>query len=318
MSGVSSTPSSRKTSRRTSPVEDASATIRLIWPNRVLSWWWSTLMESGTRPSTSGSAIRLSFAQSTARRTRSATSSGQRRWSSPSGMNPYSAGSGASPCSTITVSLPSCSSARFAASSEPRASPSGFSCVVRTNRSCSRIASATAVRSLAVVWGELIDQLCHADPTFDRRIVLERKLGSPFHAQLARQLGLQQRMGGLDTVDRLRPLSFGAEDGHVDPCVPEVGRGFDSRNRDEADAGVLQLPDRFGQDLANGLVDAAHPISHAGYSSACTLSSSSQWASGASSPRWRAALWASCWGTSASPCSSSLPRARWQARARTS
>src|SRR5712691_9380237 len=108
-------------------------------------------------------------------------------------MNAYSPGSGASPCSTITVSLLNCSRARFAASSEPRASPSGFSCVVRTNRSCSRIAPATAVRSLAVVWGELIDQLCHADPTFDRRIVLEGQLWSSFHAQLAPQLGLEQR-----------------------------------------------------------------------------------------------------------------------------
>src|SRR6266516_41956 len=208
-------------------------------------------MESGTRPRTSGSAIRLSFAQSTARRTRSATSSGQRRCRSPSGMNPYSPGSGASPCSTMTVSLPNCSRASLAASSEPRASPSGFSCVVRTKRSCSRIASATAVRSLAVVWGELIDQLCHADPTFDRRIVLEGQLRGPFHAQLAGKLGLQQRMGGLEAVDRLSPLSLGAEDGHVDPCVPEVGRGFHSRDRDEADPGVLYLPDRFGQALAN-------------------------------------------------------------------
>src|SRR6266576_3940542 len=242
-------------------------------------------MESGTRPSTSGSAIRLSFAQSTARRTRSATSSGQRRWSSPSGMNPYSAGSGASPCSTITVSLPSCSSASSAASSEPRASPSGFSWVVRTNRSCSRIASATAASSLAVVWGELIDQLWHADPTFDRRIVLEGQLGSAFHAQLASKLGLEQRMGRLQAVDRLNPLSLRAEDGHVDPCVPKVGRGIHSCDRDEADAWVFQLPDRLRQDLANRLVDAAHSIGHRRYSSACTLSSSSSSGSGASRPR---------------------------------
>src|SRR6476646_8706321 len=116
-------------------------------------------------------------------------------------MNEYSTGSGASPCRTMTVSLPSCSRARIAASSEPSASPSGFSCVVRTKRSCSRIAFATAARSLAVVWGELIDQLCHADPTFDRRIVLEGQWGSAFHAQFARELGLQQRMGGLEAID---------------------------------------------------------------------------------------------------------------------
>src|SRR5713226_1562129 len=275
-------------------------------------------MESGTRPSTSGSAIRLSFAQSTATRTRSATSSGQRRCRSASGMNPYSPGSGASPCSTMTVSLPNCFRASVAASREPRASPSGFSCVVRTKRSCSRIASATAVNSLAVVWGELIDQLCHADPAFDRRIVLERQLRSPFHAQLARQLGLQERAGCLEADERLRPLSLGAENGQVDPCMPEICRRFYPSDRDEADAGVLQLPDRLGQHLANRLVDAAHPIRHTGYSSACTSSSSSQWDFGASSPRLREASWASYWGTSGGRSSSSPPRARRPEPGRTS
>src|SRR6266487_466628 len=242
-------------------------------------------MESGTRPSTSGSAIRLSFAQSTARRTRSATSSGQRRWRSPSGMNPYSLGSGASPCSTMTVSLPNCSSARFAASSEPRASPSGFSCVVRTKRSCSRIASATAVSSLAVVWGELIDQLCHADPTFDRRIVLEGQLRSPFHTQLAPELRLEQRTRRLQAGERLRTLAFGAEDRQVDTRVPEIWRGLHPGDRHEADAGIFQLPDPLREDLANRLVDAAHPICHREYSSACTLSFSCSSGSGASPPR---------------------------------
>src|SRR6476469_8373437 len=218
--------------------------------------------ESGTRPSTSGSAIRLSFAQSTANRTRSATSSGQRRRRLAIGMNPYSAGNGASPWSAMTVSLPSCSRARFAASSDPRASPSGFSCVVRTKRSCSRVAFATAAKSLTVVWGELIDQLCHSDPTFDRGIVLEGQLRGSFHAELTRKLGLQQRMGGLESVDRLCPLSFGTEDGHVDACVPEVGGRFHSGDRDEADPGVLELPDRLREDLANRLVDTAHPIGH--------------------------------------------------------
>src|SRR6266576_6967174 len=136
-------------------------------------------------------------------------------------MNPYSPGSGASLCSAMTVSLPSCTSARFAASSEPRASPSGFSCVVRTKRSFSRIASATAVRSLAVVWGELIDQLCHADPTFDRRIVLERQLRGSFQAQLAPKLRLEQRTCRLQAGECLRTLSLGTQDGQIDPCMSE-------------------------------------------------------------------------------------------------
>ena len=46
-------------------------------------------------------------------------------------------------------------------------------------------------QSLAVVWGELINQLGHANPALDRRIVLEGQLRSPLHAQLACEPGLQ-------------------------------------------------------------------------------------------------------------------------------
>src|SRR5712691_2116609 len=168
---------------------------------------------SGTRPSTSGSAMRLSLAQSSATSTRSETSSGQRRRSSASGMNRYSPGSGASPCSTITLSLPSWSNASFAASSDPSASPSGFSCVVSTNRSPPRIASAAALNSVVVVWGELIDQFGHPHPPLDRRIVLERKLRSSLHSQLAREPRLQNGVRGLQPFERLHAFALPAEHG---------------------------------------------------------------------------------------------------------
>src|SRR5207244_7597543 len=115
---------------------------------------------------------------------------------SPSkGMNEYSRGRGESPARYITVSLPSWRSASVVASSEPRASPSGFSCVTTRKRSCARSASATASRSL-VVWGELIDQLCHAHAALDRRIVLEGQLRGPLHSKLACKSSLQQAMCG--------------------------------------------------------------------------------------------------------------------------
>src|SRR5919204_1899847 len=288
MSGVSSTSSSRKRSRNTSPVEEASGTIRLICPKRVLSWWWSMSTESGTRPSTSGSAIRLSFAQSTASRTRSETSSGQRRRSSASGMNAYSPGSGASPWSTISASLPSCLSARCIARSEPSASPSGFSCVVIRKRSLLRIASATAVSSLAVVWGEFIDQLGHADPALDRRIVLERELRSAFQMQLASDARLQNGVRRLQGSDRLHSLPLRAEHRDEHARMAEIGRRLDAGDGDEADSWVLELPHSLRQDLPDRLVDAAHALGHAGYSSAWTLSSSPASHYGASSPHWRA------------------------------
>src|SRR3954468_17477353 len=238
--------SSRNTSRRTSPVEEASGTMRFVCPKRVLSWWWSMSIDSGTRPSTSGSAMRLSFAQSTASRTRSDTSSGQRLCSSFRGMNPYSPGSGASPQRTMTESLPNWSSASFIPSSEPRASPSGFSWVVIRKRSCARIASATAARSLAVVWGEFIDELRHADPALDRGIVLECQLRSSLQMQPPCEQRLQDGVGGLQRGERLHALALRSEDGHEDTRVAKVGGRLDAGDRNEPDTRILQLPYPFG------------------------------------------------------------------------
>src|SRR5437764_9236175 len=115
------------------------------------------------------------------------------------------------------VSLPSWSRASLAARSEPSASPSGFSWVVSRNRSCARSASATAARSL--VSGELIDELCHADPTLDRRIVLERQLRSPLHPELARNPRLEHAVRRREAGEALLALAFRAEDADEDPRV---------------------------------------------------------------------------------------------------
>src|SRR6266581_4452111 len=123
----------------------------------------------------------------------------------------------------MTLSLPSWSNASFAARREPSASPSGFSWVVSVNRSCLRIAAATAARSLAVVWGELIDQLRHPDPPLNRRIVFERQLRSPLHSQLTRDPRLQDGVGSLQSLQCALALPFGAEDGDEHLRMPEVG-----------------------------------------------------------------------------------------------
>src|SRR5690349_13334109 len=287
----------------TSPVDDASATIRLTCPKRVLSWWWSMSTESGTRPSTSGSAIRLSFAQSTASRTRSATSSGQRRCSSASSMKAYSPGSGASPTRTITASFPSWSSASFVASSDPSASPSGFSCVVMTKRSWLRIASATAASSLAVVWCEFIDQFRHADPALDRRIVCELELRGSLQPQLACDLRLKDGMCGLQGGERpfLLPLRTQHRDEHA--RLTQIRRCLDTCHGDEADPGVLELPDMFGKDLPDRFVHAAHALAHPPYSSASrslgrystlTTSRSARTSSNSCPDRYRSASSSNC------------------------
>src|SRR5215208_5287119 len=219
---------------------------------------WSSSAVSG--------AMRCSFAQSSATSTRSAASSGGSRLSPSSGMKPYSLGSGASPWRYISLSLPSASSASFIASSEPRASPSGFSWVTSRKRSCERRASATAPRSFVVFWGELINELCHADPTLGRRIVFEGQLRGSLHSQLAREARLQDPVGGGEAGERPLPLRLGAEHAHEDTCVAQIGRGLDPRDRDEADPRVLQVAETLGDHLAHRLVHSSHPVAHARYS----------------------------------------------------
>src|SRR5919202_2457264 len=166
----------------------------------------------------------------------------------------------------MTLSLPSRSSASFVARIEPSASPSGFSWVIRRKRSRERIASATAPISL-VVWGELIDQLRHADPALDRGIVFERQLRRPFHPQLARQPPLEHAVRRFEADEALLPLLLRAEHADVDARVPQVRRRVDAGHRHEADPGVLQLAHGLRQPLPDSLVETSHADGHNRYSS---------------------------------------------------
>src|SRR4051794_18346941 len=272
ISAVSSTPSSRSTSRTISAVEDASATTRFTSPKRELSWWWSTSTTSGARASGSSlSPIRRALAQSTASSTRSSASPGSDRRSSASSRNRYSAGSGASPARYITTSFPSARRASDVASSEPSASPSGFSCVTMVKRSWSRIAPTTAARSLCVVVAvclisgrkrarELVDQRRHPDAVLDRRIVCERQLRRPLQAQLPRHARLDDAVRRLEPRERRSALVLVAEHRHVDDALAQVARDPNRRHRHEADPRVLQPRDRFGDDSPDSLVHPTHPL----------------------------------------------------------
>src|SRR5256714_5204244 len=137
-------------------------------------------------------------------------------------------------------------------------------------RSCERIASATAATSL-VVWGELINQLRHADPALDGRIVFERELRCPLQPQLAGQPALQDAVRRLQAGQALSLLLLGAEDADEDPRVPQIRRRLDSRHGDEPDPRVFELTDRLRQHLADGFVDASHPVAHHWYSTRVAL-----------------------------------------------
>src|SRR5215212_472452 len=272
ISAVSSTPSSRSTSRTISAVEDASATTRFTSPKRELSWWWSTSTTSGARASGSSlSPIRRALAQSTASSTRSSASPGSDRRSSASSRNRYSAGSGASPARYITTSFPSDRSASDVASSDPSASPSGFSCVTTVKRSWSRIAPTTAARSLCVVvavWlisgrkraRELIDQRRHTHTVLDGRIVFERQLRRPLQPQLAGDARLDDAVRGLEAGERRPALALVSEHGHEDDALAQVARDLDGRHRHEPDPRVLQLRNRLRHDGPDGFVHPTHPL----------------------------------------------------------
>lgn len=130
-------------------------------------------------------------------------------------------------------------------------------------RSCERIASATAATSL-VVWGELINQLRHADPALDCRIVFERELRCPLQPQFAREPALQDAVRRLQAGQTLPLLFLGAENADEHACVSEIRRGLDSCDRDEADPRVLEVSDRLRQHLTDSLVHASHAAGHAG------------------------------------------------------
>src|SRR5579862_265682 len=272
ISGVSGTSSSPRMSLTISTVDDASATTRLIAPKRVLSWWWSTLTTRAARASDSVSGpIRRSLAQSTATTARSSSSAGSSRCRSSSARNRYSAGSGASPARYMTTSLPSERSPTVNPESEPRASPSGFSCVTTTKRSCRRRASAAASMSLSVVVTsvllgklacELIDQRRHANTALDRFIVFERQLRCPLQRKLAVDPRLQDGVGRLQSRERRPALPFAAQNGYVDRRLAQIRRDADAGHRDETDARILEPADAFGHDRSNRLVDAPHSVGH--------------------------------------------------------
>src|SRR6266511_376997 len=137
-----------------------------------------------------------------------------------------------------------------------------------TKRSWPRIASATAVRSLAVVWGELIDQLRHAHAALDRRIVLEGQLGRSLHSELLRESRLKHGVRRLKPGKCLRLFSLRPEDGDEDARMAEIGGRLNAGHGHEADPRILELPNRLREDLADRLVDATHAMGHARYSTA--------------------------------------------------
>src|SRR5215211_632569 len=224
----------------------------------------STTSGAPSRSASWSTPSRRSLAASTATRSRSPASSGIRRRSSSRRMNRYSCGSGTSPKRYISASLPSSRSASVSATSDPSASPSGFSWVVRSSRSCPARASATALRSVCFsgVWSELIDEPGEPNPLLDRLIVLKAKLRGSLQPELPVQLRLEERVARLETGEGSLPLPLRPEDAHVHRRLPEIGRHPDCGHCDEPDPRILQVGDPLGDNLAYRFVHLPHPLAH--------------------------------------------------------
>src|SRR5664279_4122495 len=152
----------------------------------------------------------------------------------------YSWGSGSSPASmNIRQSLPIAVRISRMATSEPRASPSGFSWVTTISfwapRSSLRISSRSDRLPLVVIVAPLevlrdlgVEQLADAHPAIDGVVVLEGERRRVLEAQFGRHTMLQVALRGAQTVDAGRALGVVSEHAHIYARIAQVGAGLDS------------------------------------------------------------------------------------------
>ena len=178
-------------------------------------------------------------------------------------MKPYSLGSGA--CAGEVHDARPCraaSSASFVASSEPSASPSGFSWVVTRKRSCARIASATACEVTRALSSGASSSISCVMRTPRSTVGSYSKVscGVRFSRSSRREPRLEDAVRGRRAPASVRlALPLRAEHADVD-ASPGGGRArLDAGDGDEADARILQLADRLREHLAHAPRYAAHP-----------------------------------------------------------
>ena len=217
--------------QRPRPSTTRPATTRLTSPKRVLSWWWSMLSDERRaveqrRALADPVLVRAVDGDEHAfARDRRALAAQPRR----ARMKPYSPGSGASPQSNITSPCRARRARGAVASSEPSASPSGFSCVVtsearRASGSRPRPPLRSVVVCVSVSGASSSISLRHAHAALDRRIVFERQIGVRFSLQLAARAAPGGRRARPRARERRCALLLAAEDADADPRLAQVGR----------------------------------------------------------------------------------------------
>src|SRR4051794_6475219 len=119
-----------------------------------------------------------------------------------------------------TASLPSWASASCIAASEPRASPSGCSCVQSTNRSPESRMSTTSVIGVP-------EQALDPFRAVSRVVIAEVELRRVLQAQLVRDGALERTVRRLEARQRELALVLVTQHGHPDGGVTEIGRRVD-------------------------------------------------------------------------------------------
>src|SRR3954451_3357204 len=178
----------------------------------------------------------------------------------------------------MTLSLPSAVSTLCMPTSEPSASPSGFSWVTSTKRCAERISARTCSREevppFSLIAGHLAQDLLDARGALGGVVIDELEGGRALHPQLAAHARLQDPVGGLQPRQRRLALLVGAQDADEHPRMAQVGTRLYVGDGHESDAGVLEvLKNCVAQHLAHRLVDATHARAHANSSKDATVRS---------------------------------------------
>src|SRR6185436_19334964 len=196
--------------------------------------------------------------------------------------NAIRAGAAGSKFTTVT-SLPSARSANAIASWLPIESPSGRECEEMTNRCRARMASAicrisgsvAAIAARRRVWFggrvwiggvrlqanlvaftfvQLVDDLIDAIGAGGRVVVLKPELGHALEPQPGANLAAQERRRALEGPGAVRARLLVPEHGVEDAREVDVGADRDAGERDEPDAGIVDLPDEHQRQLAADLI----------------------------------------------------------------
>src|SRR4051794_32038096 len=178
----------------------------------------------------------------------------------------------------ITLSLPRAVRTLCMPTSEPSASPSGFSCVTRAKRCAPRISSRTCSREEAppfsLIGAHLPQDLLDARGALGGVVVDELQRRRALHPQLSAHPRLQDAVGGLQPRQRRLALLVRSEHADEHPRMAQVGTRLYVGDGHESDAGVLEvLKNCVAQHLAHRLVDATHARAHANSSKDATVRS---------------------------------------------